>query len=150
SDEMLSIIKNGLPKIQTPKKIIIVGAGIAGLVAASLLKKAGHNVIILEASDRAGGRIFTMRSDFTEELYFEAGAMRIPHTHNLTLEYIKKFNLPVNKFINDTPEDILYVKGIKARQKVYDQTPDMFGFPVSRWEKGKTAAELLQMALKPI
>ena len=44
------------------KKVIIVGAGISGLTAGYLLKKAGHKVVILEASNRAGGRIQTYRS----------------------------------------------------------------------------------------
>ena len=43
------------------KKVIIVGAGISGLTAGYLLKKAGHKVVILEASNRAGGRIQTYR-----------------------------------------------------------------------------------------
>jgi len=40
-------------------KIYIIGAGIAGLVAAIELEKAGFNPVILEASDRIGGRIKT-------------------------------------------------------------------------------------------
>jgi monoamine oxidase len=90
TNQMISIIRNGLPKTQIPKKIIIVGAGMAGLVSASLLKQAGHDVTILEASERMGGRIYTLRADFRDEQYLEAGAMRIPNTHLLTLEYITK------------------------------------------------------------
>lgn len=150
SQQMISIIKEGLKKTQNPKKIILIGAGMAGLVAASLLKEAGHRVTILEASDRVGGRIYTIQSDFTDELYFEAGAMRIPNTHLLTLEYIKKFNLPLNPFINSTPDDILFVKNIKSRLKVYEQYPAIFGFPVAPHERGKTAVELIQFAIKPV
>ncbi|MFC3883636.1 flavin monoamine oxidase family protein [Bacillus songklensis] len=150
SDQMISIIRNGLKKTQIPKKIIIIGAGMAGLVSASLLKQAGHHVTIIEASERVGGRVYTLRGDFRDEQYLEAGAMRIPHTHFLTLEYIKKFQLPVNRFFNTTPNDIIYVKGIKTRLKVYEQNPDIFGFPVAPQERGKTAAELLQLAIKPV
>ncbi|BCE08459.1 hypothetical protein RSC2_00255 [Bacillus paralicheniformis] len=101
--DMLYIIRNGLQTTQYPKQVMIVGAGLSGLVAASLLKSAGHRVTIVEANDRAGGRVFTSRAPFSEGLYFNAGPMRIPDIHTLTIEYIKKFNLPVNEFINRTP-----------------------------------------------
>lgn len=42
---------------------IIVGAGVAGLAAARLLAGAGQRVIVLEARDRIGGRVWTDRSD---------------------------------------------------------------------------------------
>lgn len=44
------------------EKIILIGAGMAGLAAAQKLQQAGHQTIILEARDRLGGRIFTDRS----------------------------------------------------------------------------------------
>ena len=60
---LFNFLRQGLPERNSKgKKIIIVGAGISGLTAGYLLKKAGHNVVILEASNRAGGRIQTYRS----------------------------------------------------------------------------------------
>lgn len=43
------------------KKVIVIGAGLAGLAAARQLKAAGFDVHVLEARDRVGGRIWTQR-----------------------------------------------------------------------------------------
>ncbi|MGE7878213.1 flavin monoamine oxidase family protein [Peribacillus muralis] len=147
---MLDVIKNGLGPSQTPKKIIIIGAGISGLVAASLLKGAGHDVTILEATGRLGGRILTMRAPFFDDAYLEAGAMRIPNHHYLVAEYIKKYQLRTITFANSTPNDPIYVNGIKTTAAIYQQNPDILKYPVAPQEKGKTAEELLNMAIKPV
>ena len=47
-------------KTQKPKKVIVVGAGIAGLVAAFELAQVGHDVIVLESQTRVGGRVYTL------------------------------------------------------------------------------------------
>ncbi|KAF5687184.1 FMS1 involved in the biosynthesis of pantothenic acid [Fusarium denticulatum] len=48
---------NPLPSLEPPKKVIVVGAGISGLRAASVLRRHGLDVVIVEARDRIGGRI---------------------------------------------------------------------------------------------
>jgi monoamine oxidase len=78
-----------------PKKVIIVGAGMAGLSAGYELMKLGHDVTILEARPRPGGRVHTLRQPFDDGLYAEAGAARIPDDHDLTLKYVKLFELPL-------------------------------------------------------
>ena len=42
-------------------RVVVIGAGLAGLVAAYELKRQGHQVIVLEAQNRVGGRIHTLR-----------------------------------------------------------------------------------------
>ncbi|MGG3467480.1 flavin monoamine oxidase family protein [Neobacillus pocheonensis] len=148
--QMIGMIKNGLEKSVTPKKITIVGAGIAGLVAGSLLKEAGHSVTILEANNRGGGRIYTISSPFSNGLYLNAGPMRIPDTHLLTLEYVKKFGLPLNIFINKTATDLLYVNGVKTRLNLFEQNPSILNFPILPNERGKSAEELFNLAIQPI
>ncbi|ARF57902.1 flavin monoamine oxidase family protein [Streptomyces gilvosporeus] len=102
------LIDKGLEKPAARKSILIVGAGIAGLVAGSLLTRAGHNVTILEANaNRVGGRIKTFHtkkgkpSPFTDPAqYAEAGAMRLPSFHPLTLALIDKLGLKRRLFFN--------------------------------------------------
>lgn len=150
TEQMLNLIRNGLKKSQAPKHIIIIGAGMAGLVAASLLQNAGHKITILEANDRVGGRIYTIRSPFSNGLYFNVGAMRIPNIHSLTLEYIRKFNLPTNLFINRTPMDIIYTNNIYTRLDIFERHPSILKYPVAPNERGKTAEELFLSIIKPI
>ncbi len=85
-----------LERTGPPKKVIVVGAGLAGLSAAFELTQAGHDVTVLEAQMRPGGRVLTLREPFSDGLYAEAGAMHIPDTHHLTLKYLKLFHLPIN------------------------------------------------------
>jgi monoamine oxidase len=146
---MISIIRNGLEKGVQPRTILVAGAGIAGLVTASLLKEAGHRVIQLEAAERVGGRVRTIRSPFSEGHYLDAGAMRIPSNHYLTWEYIRKFRLSVHPFINGTPKDLIYVNGIRTRLDTYNRNPDLLGFPVLPHERGQTEENLVKQAIQP-
>jgi len=56
-----------------PRRIVVVGAGIAGLTAAFRLQQAGANVLVLEATDRAGGR---MTTDTVDGYVIERGSRR--------------------------------------------------------------------------
>ncbi|MGE7883928.1 flavin monoamine oxidase family protein [Bacillus sp. NPDC094077] len=149
-EKMLHIIHAGLTKTNTPKRITIAGAGISGLVAGSLLKEAGHEVTIIEANNRIGGRVYTIREPFSTGLYFNAGPMRIPENHDLTLAYIRKLKLPLNLFINKTSSDIIYTNNIRTRLNVFENNPSVLGYPVLDKEKGKTAEELMLAVLEPI
>ena len=80
------------------KKIIVIGAGMSGLVAAYELVRVGHDVTILEARDRIGGRVLTTRSPFSNNHFAEGGAARIKPSHNLTLGYANHFNLNLDPF----------------------------------------------------
>lgn len=84
------------------KKITILGAGIAGLVAAYELEKLGHQVDVMEGSPRIGGRIWTHRFGQNENApYGEFGAMRIPSTHEYVLHYVHALELSdkLRKFV---------------------------------------------------
>jgi monoamine oxidase len=74
--------------------VVVLGAGIGGLVAGYELSRLGHRVRIFEASNRVGGRIYTKNlSESGEPLYAELGAMRIPRAHRLTRHYVRTLGL---------------------------------------------------------
>src|SRR6266568_502956 len=90
-----SFTPQGLSHAASPKKVLVVGAGLAGLSAGYELSQAGHDVTILEARMRPGGRVQTLREPFSDGLYAEAGAARIPDNHELTLKYVRLFDVPL-------------------------------------------------------
>lgn len=98
------------------RSVVILGAGISGLVAAYELSRKGYDVRVIEASHRVGGRNWTLRSgDFIDEvgspqtcrfdrdpdLYFNAGAARIPGDHAALLGYCKELGVQLTPFINE-------------------------------------------------
>lgn len=91
--ETLSAAGLNLSKTTSPKKILIIGAGLAGLSAARELKDAGHDVSILEARNRPGGRVSTLRKPFKEGLYAEEGAAAYSSSYTQALKYIEEFGL---------------------------------------------------------
>lgn len=80
---------------KTQPSIAIVGAGIAGLHAAFVLKQAGYAADIYEASGRVGGRIFSVPDLMEKGYWTEMGGEFIDSGHQDMLSLVKHFNLPM-------------------------------------------------------
>jgi monoamine oxidase len=74
-------------------KIVIVGAGIAGLSAAFHLQRAGLHATLYEASNRTGGRIFSAQNLFGSGLTTELGGEFIDSIHRDMLYFVRRFDL---------------------------------------------------------
>jgi monoamine oxidase len=148
SQPVAAIVASGLPKAKKPARIIVIGAGIAGLVAAYELLRAGHDPVLLEARPRVGGRIFTLRDPFAHGLHAEVGAMRIPAAHDLTLAYVKGFKLATIPFTMGNPKAYFHIGGV--RRRIAEAKPEDLGFELSAHERGQTYGELWAAAIKPL
>ncbi|MGK3961556.1 flavin monoamine oxidase family protein [Sorangium sp. So ce118] len=172
-----AILTDGLPRCAPDQghRVLILGAGIAGMLAGKLLKDAGYAVTILEANpNRVGGRVKTFHSvpgepsPFSDPaLYAEAGAMRIPTTHplvnrlidvlGLTSELQLFYNVAVEKTdpTAKTFRTWLRCNGIQVRQADYNAgiLPDSdgdLGFPLKPTYRHKTADALFSAALTEV
>jgi monoamine oxidase len=99
------------------KRVIVVGAGLAGMSAAYELIQAGHDVTILEARMRAGGRVQTLREPFSDGMYAEAGAMYVADNHDWTLKYIKLFDVELDPVPHSDLSTLLRMRGRQVELK---------------------------------
>jgi monoamine oxidase len=98
------------------RRVVIIGAGIAGMVLAYELRKSGYKPQILEARTRPGGRNWSLRGGDTvtetattqqvawghdDHLYFNPGPGRLPHTHEGILSYCRALGVPLEVLCND-------------------------------------------------
>ena len=140
--EDLETADEGLePRHQAPKRVVVIGAGIAGLVAAFELARQGHEPIVLEAQNRVGGRIYTLRS-FAPGLYAEAGAMRIPRAHDLTLAYCDLFGLEMRPFVMNNPKGLVYIGRERMTAEDAGLEPDRLPFDLAEHERGRSVHDL--------
>lgn len=84
-----------MPKQQLDHKVIVIGAGAAGLAAARTLHDAGHKVLVLEARDRLGGRMFT-RYDWAP-YPVEMGAGSVHGRNTVTFKLLTKYRFHTSK-----------------------------------------------------
>ncbi len=150
STDYLGLIEDGLPpRSGTPQKVLVLGAGMAGLTAAYELGRAGHEVEVLEAQTRVGGRVYTMREPFSHGLYGEAGAMRIPRAHALTMAYVEKFSLATFPFQMGNPKALCCLMGLRLTLEEAERDPDRLGFELADTERGLTSSTLWDQSLRP-
>jgi monoamine oxidase len=102
-----------LPPARRGERVLVLGAGVAGMVSAIELLRAGYEVELLEYNRRPGGRNWTLRGGdryvelggeaqdcrFDKGQYLNPGPWRIPYHHTALLSYCRQFGVTLQPFI---------------------------------------------------
>ncbi len=140
------------------RHVLVLGAGIAGLVSAYELSQAGYRVTVLEARDRVAGRVWSVRGGdrivqtgmadqlcaFDPGNYLNAGAARLPTWHTGILGYAKQFGVPIEVMVNvNRAAGFDYgTKVVSGRQAVNDTRGHFAELLAKAIDKGALDVEL--------
>jgi monoamine oxidase len=108
------------------RHVVVVGAGLAGLVCARRLRELGFGVTVLEARDRVGGRVLTFRDSF-DSGYAEAGAEFVSQHHSQARALLRRLHIALDPVPPGVPE--VYRRGRR--------------FPLRRFVTDRVASEVL-------
>lgn len=120
----------------TGRKIVILGGGIAGLVSAYELRRAGFNCTVLEARERPGGRSWSVRNgtkveftdgttqtcDWEEGHYLNVGPARLPSIHRTILGYCEELGVPLEVEINTSRSALMQAECLNSGKSYTTRT----------------------------
>ena len=125
-------------------RVLVAGAGLAGLTAARYLERAGAEVTVVEARDRVGGRVHTVRG-FESRQHAEAGADLIESDQTELMSLVRELSLPTVRILSGGWG--FYGASQNGRRKVHHQvdtfervaellTPEIRAYKAadSRWD----------------
>jgi monoamine oxidase len=120
-------------------RIAVLGAGMAGLVAAHELQAAGVDVTLFEAASRPGGRVRTMRGRFADELYAEAGAAQVFDNHRTVIAYAEALGVTLDP-VERSGATVYWLRG----RRLVDAPGATLDWPLElpEDERGRSRAEL--------
>jgi monoamine oxidase len=105
---------------QSAGEVLIIGAGIAGLIAGYRLTERGVRVRILEAQERTGGRMFSLRDHFPDKQVVELGGELIDSDHQSLRSLAAELGLSLEDFSQDDSSlsrDVWYFSGKRFSEK---------------------------------
>jgi monoamine oxidase len=102
--------------MKTTKRIVVIGAGAAGLYTAALLKEAGYEVVLLEASDRVGGRVHSL-TDWAETP-IELGAEFIHGDSHLLYRYCQERQI---ELYPEGESYFIFQNQVRSHAQLYEQ-----------------------------
>ena len=114
------------------KKVVILGGGIAGLVSAYELRKAGFECTVIEARNRPGGRSWSVRNgtkveftngtvqtcDWEGDHYLNAGPARLPSIHKTILGYCQELGVALEVEINTSRSTLMQANNLNGGRPV--------------------------------
>lgn len=151
------------------KKVLVLGAGLAGMTVAYELGKLGYDTRVLEARTRPGGRCHTARRGvveqdtdghvqtcgFDEGLYYNPGPMRIPYHHTVTLDYCRELGVALEVFNNVNEGGYHYAEALPGeapvgglagkRVRIREGRADLYGYTAELLAKAINEHELDEM-----
>lgn len=119
------------------ERVLVVGAGLAGLAAAYELDRLGYDVLVLEAQQRPGGRVLTLRAPFADkgQLYVEAGAAYFPDNHEHVMRYARSFGLPLRRVASSRGVGLAYLRGRRLKFTDVAIDPSLMPYTFNREEQ---------------
>jgi len=97
------VVAAGAKTTASEIRIAVVGAGLAGLTCAHRLKQAGYRASLYEASNRVGGRSWTLRDGFAEGQLVERGGQFIDSGHKAIRTLVKDLGLELDDVLKAEP-----------------------------------------------
>ena len=138
------------PRLSSPRRIAVIGAGIAGLAAARTLQRAGHDVQVFEAAPVPGGRVATQDSPFggfdSGAQYFTVRDARFAKALEATAaDIVRRWSANAVRVLDEHGRVV--EAALPAREAHWVAVPAMARLP-ERWAAPLAAAGALHLATR--